>query len=88
MVPGAPTSRKHSLSLPPTGARPAHNGGLGGGLGEVDMSAYKSMAASLQAQTEAHQVRTAVLYLRPRVGYDKQFGRHSMQSVIPLNNIM
>jgi hypothetical protein len=58
VVPGAPTSRKHSLSLPPTGPRPVHNGGLGGGLGEVDMSAYKSMAASLQAQTEAHQVRT------------------------------
>ena len=63
VVPGAPISRKHSLSLPPSGPRPGHNGSMGGGggggggLGEVDLSAYKSMAASLQAQTEAHQVR-------------------------------
>lgn len=72
-MPGAPTSRKHSLSLPPTGPRPVHNGGLGGGLGEVDMSAYKSMAASLQAQTEAHQVRTYGQYIKLLVGYDSVY---------------
>lgn len=44
-----PPSRKHSLSLPPSGPRVT-------GMGEVDLSAYQSMAASLQAQTAAHQV--------------------------------
>lgn len=58
-----PSSRKHSLSLPPV---PRHTplGGLGLGLGlgldDVDMSAYQNMAASLQAQTEAHQVRVLI----------------------------
>lgn len=62
-APMLPSSRKHSLSLPPV---PRHTplGGLGLGLGlgldDVDMSAYQNMAASLQAQTEAHQVRVLI----------------------------
>ena len=56
-APILPSSRKHSLSLPPV---PRHTplGNLGLGLDDVDMSAYQNMAASLQAQTEAHQVIT------------------------------
>lgn len=48
-----PSSRKHSLSLPPTAGTPRSGfiHGLGSG-GDVEMSAYKSMAASLEAQAQ------------------------------------
>ena len=43
----------------------SNSGGGGGGVyvsafGDVDLSAYQSMAVSLQAQTEAHQVRSTL----------------------------
>lgn len=46
-----PSSRRHSLSMPPAVITPRSGfiSGMGSG-GDVDMSAYQSMAASLQAQ--------------------------------------
>jgi hypothetical protein len=55
ILPPPSSSRKHSLSLPPALTAPRSGFAVGMGTGgEVDMSAYQSMAASLQAQSKAN----------------------------------
>lgn len=54
ILPPSSSGRKHSLSLPPGIGTPRSGfiAGMGGG-GDVDLSAYRSMAVSLQAQSAA-----------------------------------